>query len=598
MQREKTVNAAPTVESCKKDWYLSLKSPSPKQTISVQFEDGKQYKYLGTGKVNVGDPVVIDFGGATSYMMGNVVAAEDGITIKRTHALKPLFTFSTNPQKTEIKKNFEGIKKLESVGEVSGYFKLGTGEDNANKFRVVDYLTLSVLNAITIIAHPDLATQGMIAEAKAFLAEERPVPGIVFSREFTDMYYGIWFDTLRYSESAEVILTGQYPGWDDDLLKCSFWSTDEFNKLRIETEWNDNKTGYYLYFKDGSKPREKFFSNSQEFKTITNELVMRSALSVIIRGGFTNLLKAALSVEMPIKGFYQKLIAFSDEIGSVECSKMLKGIDYENMSFPKELKEEKKEMGKAKAQTGSKDFKMRDDILVEYKGKGETVVIPDGIKTIEEFAFSENKTVKKVIIPDSVTQIKKCAFSYCDGLEEVVLGKNVSSLGNGCFYECKNLRTIDLSDTKVKSISNSVFEHCESLRSLDLSKTKITSIRMDPFASSGIESIQLPQKLETIGSRAFWGTKIEELHIPETVKKIDYQAFNMGHGGSTFLKKISFEGTSSCDFKPSYVGCDCIIECKKDSELYKKLEEDNAYLQDRYARYPRPEDKPRTVVGK
>ena len=41
-----------------------------------------------------------------------------------------------------------------------------------------------------------------------------------------------------------------------------------------------------------------------------------------------------------------------------------------------------------------------------------------------------------------------------------------------------------------------------------------------------------------------------------------------------------------------------IIECKKDSELYKKLEEDNAYLQDRYARYPRPEDKPRTVVGK
>ena len=64
MTREKTINSASFAEAAKKNWFLSVKSPSPKQTLSIRFEDGKEYKYLGTGKVNVGDPVLIDFGGA------------------------------------------------------------------------------------------------------------------------------------------------------------------------------------------------------------------------------------------------------------------------------------------------------------------------------------------------------------------------------------------------------------------------------------------------------------------------------------------------------------------------------------------------------
>jgi hypothetical protein len=74
----------------------------------------------------------------------------------------------------------------------------------------------------------------------------------------------------------------------------------------------------------------------------------------LIRGGFLNLLKAALSVQMPIKGFYQKLIAFADEIGSTECGELLKSIDYENKVFENvDMFIDKKE---AKV---SKDFKPR-----------------------------------------------------------------------------------------------------------------------------------------------------------------------------------------------------------------------------------------------
>ena len=149
MSRETTVNNITFKEAAKKNWFLSLKSPSPKQTLTVYFADGKEYKYLGTGRVNKGDPVLIDFGGASSYMMGNVVATENGITIKRTHALKPLFTFSTNPDKTELKANSKGVNDLVEVGDAASCFSSNPYACTENEFRVVDFLVSSALNAIT-----------------------------------------------------------------------------------------------------------------------------------------------------------------------------------------------------------------------------------------------------------------------------------------------------------------------------------------------------------------------------------------------------------------------------------------------------------------
>ena len=135
----------------------------------------------------------------------------------------------------------------------------------------------------------------------------------------------------------------------------------------------------------------------------TNELVFRSALSMLIRGGCVNLLKAALAVEMPIKGFYQKLIAFADEIGSTSCAVLLKSEDYEHKVFekasgvaPAGKKAAASGGNKAPAaasKTADKSFKIKDAVLLEYKGQNETVIIPDGVKTIGEFAFNENKYI-------------------------------------------------------------------------------------------------------------------------------------------------------------------------------------------------------------
>ena len=343
MSRETTVNNMSFADAAKRNWYLSVKSPSPKQTLSVRFEDGKEYKYLGTGKVDVGDPVVIDYGGATSYKMGNVVKTEDGITIKRTHALKPLFTFSTDPDKTAIRKNAEYIVGMESVDDIKAYFVeeyYSYSTSNVGKFRPVDHLLSGVLNAISVVAFPELARDDALNLAKQFLSKEKAIPAFMFGPKYAKMFFGYSIVPFDEKIQDEVILTGFYPGWDSYLKSFDFQALADMAP-NFETTWGEDKLTFCLYFDKGNSSLEKYMAKRKDFAEMTNELVFRSALSILIRGGFTNLLRAALSVEMPIKGFYQKLIEFAEEIGSTECSKLLKQTDYEHKVFEKVTVEKK-----------------------------------------------------------------------------------------------------------------------------------------------------------------------------------------------------------------------------------------------------------------
>jgi len=67
--------------------------------------------------------------------------------------------------------------------------------------------------------------------------------------------------------------------------------------------------------------------------------------------------------------------------------------------------------------------------LLLYFGSGEDVVIPNGITTIERYAFYGNQ-LTSVTIPDSVTAIMACAFTNSQ-LTSVNIGANVSIISTG-----------------------------------------------------------------------------------------------------------------------------------------------------------------------
>lgn len=55
-----------------------------------------------------------------------------------------------------------------------------------------------------------------------------------------------------------------------------------------------------------------------------------------------------------------------------------------------------------------------DGILLAYRGDAETVIIPEGVKTIAEEAFLNHKEIKQVVYASTVNKIEENAFKGCE----------------------------------------------------------------------------------------------------------------------------------------------------------------------------------------
>lgn len=92
--------------------------------------------------------------------------------------------------------------------------------------------------------------------------------------------------------------------------------------------------------------------------------------------------------------------------------------------------------------------------IKKYIGNAEFVKIPSTIRghrvvSIDDTAFGSRKNggigasmVKRVIIPDGVTSIEGYAFAGCSQLEKVIMGQSVQSIGDYAFEGCLRLQIV------------------------------------------------------------------------------------------------------------------------------------------------------------
>ena len=99
------------------------------------------------------------------------------------------------------------------------------------------------------------------------------------------------------------------------------------------------------------------------------------------------------------------------------------------------------------------DFVIENDILIEYNGKGSNVVIPDNVKSIDNWVFSECTSLKSIVIPDSVTSIGVGAFGDCRSLINIEIPSSVTSIGNYAFDNCSKLKSITYKGTKEEALN-------------------------------------------------------------------------------------------------------------------------------------------------
>ena len=232
----------------------------------------------------------------------------------------------------------------------------------------------------------------------------------------------------------------------------------------------------------------------------------------------------------------------------------------------------------------NKIFQVQDHVLfaeknrlVCYPGarKESFYQIPEGIETVERYAFIGAKNLKKVGFPKGIKEISyafcysgltgvvipesvkyyACSFAYCNSLKQVAIETGTQELVYSVFTGCENLKSIHVKHPipgKILTGCKSVEEICllpnaedvivkdgvlfsaDGKKLLAYPAGKKTSYSLPAatekiadyaFYEAGVSQIRCNQRLREIGSYAFQESKITTLVLPDSVQKLGTCAF-------------------------------------------------------------------------
>ena len=130
-----------------------------------------------------------------------------------------------------------------------------------------------------------------------------------------------------------------------------------------------------------------------------------------------------------------------------------------------------------------------------------SIVLPKGITTIGDDAFSYNTSLTSIKIPNTVTTIGKRAFYGCTNLTSIEIPDSVTYIGEYCFWNCNRLQKIKLSK-KIQTINQGLLEGCSSLTEIEIPEG-VESIGYAAFRSCDkLTTITLPASLTYITGSA------------------------------------------------------------------------------------------------
>ena len=216
---------------------------------------------------------------------------------------------------------------------------------------------------------------------------------------------------------------------------------------------------------------------------------------------------------------------------------------------------------------------IRNDTVVGCRPLVTSVVIPDTITCIKDYAFRGCSLLTALTIPNSVTSIGISAFNGCSSLNSITIPnsvinigrfafegtgfynnesnwendvlyidncliraretitgtynikENTRMIGGGAFWFCTSLESIAIPES-VTNIGEYAFVGCELITSIDL-PNRITSIGRSTFQQCyALTSVTIPNSVTSIGRSAFQNdSALTSITIPKGITSVGQQAF-------------------------------------------------------------------------
>ena len=162
------------------------------------------------------------------------------------------------------------------------------------------------------------------------------------------------------------------------------------------------------------------------------------------------------------------------------------------------------------------------ETIRELTSKPFSLVFENGQTSIPDDAMKYNETLISITGEHVMTSVGESALYGCSELESVYL-PGVTSVGKNAFRYCNKLELDRYSMPALKNVSETALADCVALETIYLPAATIVDFWAF-YRSSYVWKVELPS-VTYIGSRAFEGTDLEELHLGNADPDVHPDAF-------------------------------------------------------------------------
>jgi hypothetical protein len=392
----RTINTTSNPEQY--NWCLSTKIGKSFTRVGLKLNNGKMFNYACRFPIQeddvaiVGKDVIYSYAqelseAKTTGQFGEVVGVTKPFTGRKEHFAELDFVFTKEANKKTVSGCIDYLL-LQGDKHTLQY------DEDVSPIYPITFLTRKLLAASSVIAFSDLADANGVEKAIEYIRSEQ-----VISESMLDT------------------------GWAN--LEPSDIDLEE---IYVDDKGKNDNLGVDLYIDRFSKDREIDPKQYPVIKEYVNKYCFIGAVSIMVRGGFKNLLEAFLYAKPPIATFYNEMLELVCDEGNADCIEILKEYSEDKVEQYSVAAKVKKVLDNKETETqqGPKvltdaeykkvfTFKELDDgtlCINKYKGYEKHIAVPEqidgkAITVIGDKAFRDKSNLLAVLVPNSIVSIGK-----------------------------------------------------------------------------------------------------------------------------------------------------------------------------------------------